>query len=357
MGAIGITGFDDPPVLVFPYILPAGCLRGQHGCKRHMRCNKGIVLRRQKRSRAGVMQDAEEHLVVHDLGAEVSDQADTPVTDSLQKRLYLSSMGQNVTCHGAPVDGVDGHSLSGQEPAALIPHMADLRHKCPAARPLKCLSKGCKLGCRRSLLQKIHDRHCGKPFIPAPLFIDPQEDLHPGVKKFEHHLLVACIHLPVEKSILIGTAELRVFIHGAAAVGIELAELEIACLLIQKNIQAADRQKRAVGRPVQDHFLQFRRKAEQGPVILPVQVLPDHAHQDSPGLFQVSFQFCKSFFGKIFGQVAEFDRHPLIGRCSPPHLLNLLSAGGGVCLKILQNKHAGFFFDRHFHSILTLSEG
>ena len=33
------------------------------------------------------MQDAEEHLVVHDLGAEVTDQTYTSVTDSLQKRL------------------------------------------------------------------------------------------------------------------------------------------------------------------------------------------------------------------------------------------------------------------------------
>ena len=139
-------------------------------------------------------------------------------------------------------------------------------------------------------------------------------------------LLIPLIHLPVKESIAVGAVELGVFVHRAAAVRVEFTEFEIPCLLIEENIQPAHWQQSAVGGPMQDHLLQFRRKAEQGAVIGLVQVLFDHTDQDSPGLLQVLFQLPESLPGKIFGKISEFDRHSLVSRRPLPHLLDLGAA-------------------------------
>ena len=151
-----------------------------------MGSDKSLVLRRQERGSAGIVKDAEQHLVVHDLCTEITDQADTPVPDSLQEGSDFLSVRQDIAGHSTAVDRVDRMTVPRQQPAVFIAHIPYFRHEGLASGALKGLAEGCELGRRGAFFQEIHNGNGGKGGLVRllalripPLCIDAQKSFRP----------------------------------------------------------------------------------------------------------------------------------------------------------------------------------
>ena len=267
-------------------------------------------------------------------------------------------MGHDIAGHRPAVNHIHRMSrrrIQNPVPVSHIPDIADLRLTARLPESGRKLLKFIDA----AVIHKIRDHHIRMlhPLLIGGVQIQKRPD--PAVvqlKTFETVLFQHFLMHVVQRQRLVQHV---ILVHGAGAVGVDLAELEAPILFVEKNIKPGDGQEGVVQVGNQNQFLQFPGKGKNLPVPGISQVFPDHLFQDPVGGMYHLPEKGDLLFCKNFRNVERMHHQSVVGRRGVIQILLDGRPGIGAFLKMLLDIRLIFRSDLlHFftlHNIVSNS--
>ena len=174
----------------------------------------------------------------------------------VQKIGHFVIVVHDIRSDSPSVDGVDPVSVCGVQDAVFIFERADVADLTVDPFVLKTAGELLKFPQSR-IFKEINERDIRVAFFLRTGVVQGEESLHPCIKQFKGAQVVFADDGLVGGIMDESLSQFVVSDHGSGAVGIDLAELEFACIFMIEQVKTRNREKSLIGGGEKDQVFQF----------------------------------------------------------------------------------------------------